>query len=385
MSTATLPVEAAAAEGDDQQRTPSLARPTTVAVVGAGDLAQAWARALRSVDGVETCRFLSSADEELQTALSEHHIDAAVFALRDGDASIAVKQAILSRRHVLVAGTLGLGSRQLLLLEELARGRGVSFVFDACGYADAAIAFARRMMRGETPIWRAKYLRGQRIDPNAGSLDHLAITTISRTLSLCAALPESVSALSTRSDAVAGAAESATIALGFEGGFLARIDVSLVEAQERDELTIACEGRTVLLGTGHHLPRLRVASVPNSEHHAPRSLTIEHPPIPDADPVRVSAEAFVASVREGARESNAREMAAATLVWEIARDSMASGGDPQSVPVNHPLSTRQRPSLQIIEGGGHTSADDTEIPRPRLRLLQGGRRAIQEDEPPRSA
>ena len=381
MSTATLSAPHTAVRGDNQCAQ-SIARPTTIAVVGAGDLAQSWSRALRSVDGTEIRRFLSASDENLIAALTDQEVAAAVFALRDGDASAAAKHAILSRCHVLVAGGLGLGSRQLLALDELARGRGATFVFDASGYADDAVAFARRMMRGETPIWRSKYVRAHRNSSVASSLDHLALIALGRVLALCEGLPEKVSALATRTGDETGTAESATIALGFEGGFLARLDVSLVEAQERDELTIVCEGRTVAMNASHNEPRLSVCSTSHADRNAPRALTIEHPPVSDSDPVLASAEAFVTSVREGARESNAREMAAATLVWEIARDSMASGGDPLPLPVNHPLSSRQRPALHVIEGGGQPSA---EVARPRLRLVQGGRSAVEENDPPRSA
>ncbi len=356
-----------------------IARPTTLAVVGAGDLAQSWARALRSIDGIEIRRFLTASDEDLHIALTEQEVDAVVFALRDGDASAAAKTAILSRCHVLVAGSLGLGSRQLLSLDELARGRNATLVFDACGYADEAVAFARRMMRGEVPVWRSKYVRAFQNSPAAVSIDQLALTALGRVLALCDGLPEKVSALAIRTEDETGAAEAATIALGFEGGFLVRLDISLVEAEPRDDLIIACQGRTVALD-GQHEPNLGVITAPH-----PRALTIEHPLASSGDPVVASAEAFVASIREGARESNAREMAAATLVWEVARDSMASGGDPLPLPINHPLSTRQRPTLHVIEGGGNPSASDVEIPRPRLRLVQGGRHAIEESEPPRSA
>ena len=199
---------------------------------------------------------------------------------------------------------------------------------------------------------------------------------MSRALALCDGLPSRVSALGTRFDAESGSDGAATIALGFDDEFLVRLDVSVGEVERRDEMTLACAGRTVSMDRmdGHSFVRIASGGSPEAR----RGTMIEVVSPRTTDRMREAAVEFVAAIRDAGGASNAREVAASALIWETARASMARGGDPLALPANHPLVGKSRPSLHVIEGGGHT----TDAAAPRLRVVQGGRREDTYSEPP---
>jgi hypothetical protein len=281
----------------------------------------------------------------------------------------------------MVAAPAMIESRDLLEQHELARGRGLALLFDAAGFADEGMDFARRMTQGREPMWRKRYLRALRCEADAGSLHHIGLDAISRVMALCEGLPTQVSALSTRFDEENGSDGAATIALGFEDNFLVRLDVSLGEVERRDEITLACEGRTVTLERRDGHSGVRIAAGGSSRETARTArrgtmIEVVSPQTPDR--MQEAAREFVEAVRGGNGASNAREVAGAALVWETARASMSRGGDPLALPASHPLLGTSRPSLQVIEGGGQT----TEGAAPQLRVVNGGRRDDAWSEPP---
>jgi hypothetical protein len=171
------------------------------------------------------------------------------------------------------------------------------------------------------------------------------------------------------------------VTLSFDGGSVAGLDISLVEPMLRQEITIACDGRTIVLDALDQRAPLQIQAA--ARHRGPRTAgqwaeTVSEHPLGDAgDRVARAAEAFVAAVRSGdASKTNAAEMADAALVWETARASMTRGGEllPLSADGAHPEA--RRPVLQLIHGGGRRSDDR---PAPELTLVARGA------QPPQSA
>lgn len=349
---------------------------TAIGVVGGDELGRRWRQSLLGIEGIRIEHFSTSSGEDLATAFTERSLQAIVLASPESNVLALAKRALVSRCHVMMAGYGAVDSKHVLELQELARGRRLSLLFDTGGFADEGIEFARRMTRGDEPIWRRRYLRALRCETSEVSLDAVGLDAMSRLLALCDGLPVKVSALATRFDAESGIDGAATVALGFEGDFLARLDVSLMEAERRDEITMACEGRTALVerANGHSAVQIATSASRDARH----ALTIEVVSPGGADRLQEAAAEFVATVRKRTHASNTRDIAGAALVWETARASMARGGDSLPLPSNHPLIATSRPSLQVIEGGGHT----TETAAPRLRVLQGGRRREQSSSPP---
>ena len=66
-------------------------------------------------------------------------------------------------------------------------------------------------------------------------------------LALAGGMPSRVSAFAPRVDDETGAADAAMVTLSFDGGSVAQLDVSLVEPMLRQEIAIACDGRTIVL------------------------------------------------------------------------------------------------------------------------------------------
>ena len=168
-----------------------------------------------------------------------------------------------------------------------------------------------------------------------------------------------MSALTPRVDDESGAADVAMIAMQFDGGPVARLDVSLVEPWPRQETVIGCDGRTIVINALDATAPLQIHA--SAKHRGPQrsgqwaETVSEHPLTPTGDRYAETAALFVDAVRKrSAAGTNARDLARATLVWETARASMSGAGEMLALPADGALVERRRPVLQVIEGGGHT-------------------------------
>jgi predicted dehydrogenase len=343
-----------------------------VTVAGDGPDADAWARALRGVDAVEVERVAAATDDELLEALSRPGIDAVAFVPAVPDLPNAIKRAVMTRRHVLVAGPVAISSRQLLAFDELARRRERVILFDTGTLADERLAFVRKMTFGQTALWRPRYVRSLRTGVHGrASLDDLAVADIAAVLSITGGMPSRVSGLTPRIDDESGPAEVAMVTLAFDGGPAARIDVSFVEPGLRHEVVIACDGRSIVLDEFDTRAPLQIQA--SARHRGPNrdgqwaETVSEHPPVDSATRLARAAEAFVAAVRKNdVATTNALDIAAASKVWETARASMTAGGEMLPLIAPDTLVHVARPSLQVIEGGGHRVQSAT---APELTLV----------------
>jgi predicted dehydrogenase len=337
-----------------------------ISVAGAGPDADAWARALRGVEDVEAQRLGADTDEELLDTLSRTDVDALAFVPPVHDLPGAIKRAVMARRHVLIAGPVALSAKQLLALDDLAHRRERVILFDTGNLADERLAFVRKMTAGPQALWRPRYIRSLRTGaPGRASLDDLAVADITAVLSIGGA-PSRVSALAPRTDDESGPADVAIVTLVFDGGSAARIDISLVEPAPRQEIVIACDGRTVVLDAFDVRAPLQIQA--SARHRGPQrdaqwAETVSEHPVADAVPrVARAAELFVAAVRkDDVASTNAGSLAAAAHVWETARASIARGGEMLPLAEATPLARAGRPALQLIEGGGH-SVESAAVP-----------------------
>lgn len=350
------------------------AHSTVISVIGDGAEADGWVRALRGVEGVEVQRVAPGSEDELLGALSRASVHGVVCARTAPDLPGLVRQALMARRHVLIAGPVALTSTQIMSLEELARRRERSLVFDMAGLGDERLAFVRKMTSGPQGLWRPRYVRSLRTGTQSdATLDELAISDLAVALAVVGGAPEQVSAVSPRVDDEAGAADAAMVTVSLEGGPVVRVDVSLVEPWQRQELVVACDGRTIVMDALDARAPLQIHAA--TRHRVPQgggqwAETVNEHPAPDAVGRDVrAAEAFVAAVRtDDVSLTNARELAVASLVWEKARESMSRGG--QSATVTEAGHTG-RPTLQLIRGGGHR----VEAATPELTVVRTPQRA----------
>ena len=336
--------------------------PINVTVAGAGADADAWARALRGVDAADVHRVTAATDDELLGALSEPGIDAVAFVPPMADLPNAIKRAVMAGRHVLVAGPVAIASKQLLAFDEVARRRNRVILFDTGNVADDRLAFIRKMTGGPAALWRPRYVRSLRtgIHGRAG-LDDLAVADIATVLSITGGTPSRVSGLTPRVDDESGPGDVAMVTLAFDGGPAARIDLSFVEPALRQEIVVACDGRSIVLDAFDVRAPLQIQAA--AHHRGPHrdgqwaETVSEHPLVETGSRLARAAELFAAAVRKNdASVTNALELATAAKVWETARASMSSGGEmlPMSAPA--PLGSAARPALHVIEGGGHRVA-----------------------------
>lgn len=333
----------------------------TITVVGAGPEADAWVRALRGIDGISAERLAGATDDELLENLSRTGVDAVAFTAAVADLPGAIKRSVMAGRDVLVAMPIALRSAQLLAIDELAQRRGRVILFDTGSLGDERLDFVRKMTSGTQSLWRTRYIRSLRTGVHgAATLDELAIADLATVLSLAGGMPSSVSAVAPRVDDETGAADVAMATLSFDGGPVARVDVSLVEPALRQEVVVACDGRSVVLDSLDARAPLQIQA--SARHRGPQqggqwAETISEHPLGDAsDRLSRAALMFVTALR--ARDltaTNALAIATATLVWETARASMARGGEQLSMSAGTPLADARRPALQLIHGGGHRS------------------------------
>ncbi len=354
-----------------------------IAVIGDGATADVCARNLRGIDGVEIARGGGDGDV-VPEQLTRDDVAAVAFAAPVADLGGATKRALVAGRDVFVAMPSALASKQLRALDDIARRRRGILMFDACGLADERVAFARKMTGGDQALWRPRYVRSLRTGV-ALSLDEAAIADVGVLLSILSALPVRVSAVAPRPDDETGATDAASITLMFEDGLIGRIDVSLIEPAQRQEIAIACDGRTLHLDALDARAPLQIHAA--SAHRGPRAgaqwaeTVNEHPVGAAHDHDAATAAAFVAAVR--ARDlaaGNAAAIADAASVWETARESIARGGEMMDVLGASPqLVTGTRPALKLIRGGGRTT---DQRPAPTLTLVG---REHEADDAPRSA
>lgn len=331
----------------------------TITVAGSGVRAASYAAALRAIEHVDVHTIDTTSEEALLAHFAEHAPDAVVFVTPVADLQGAIKRALMARRHVLVAGPVAIASKQIASAEAAARSRNRVLMFDTGHLADERIAFVRKMTAGPQALWRPRYVRSLRTGEAAddATLDELAIADIAAALALLGGMPSRVSAIAPRIDDESGAADAAMLTMMFDGGPAARVDVSLMEPEPRQEIVLACDGRTIVLDAFDARAPIKITAA--ARHRGPArgagqwaETVTEHPSGTQADRLAAAASAFVAAVR--ARDvvaSNAAEVASAALVWEAARSSMSAGGALTDVEAAE-LTTR--PALQIIRGGGHT-------------------------------
>ena len=356
-----------------------------IAVAGTGDSVPAWGRALRACEGVDVRTLSGASADDVLNELADKELGAIVFASPLRELGAMVKRAVVARKHVLAAP--GVGDSILLLdLDELARRRGRTLLFDACGLSDNRLAFVRRATRGDNPLRRPRHLRVLRSAPGQGAdaLEDMALEAISRVLVLSGELPCRVSAYAPRFQDENAAPPFIGVTLTFPSGASAHIEISAAEPEPRDELTAITESRTITLDALSQTAPLRVLSLVRRgeravEHFGARAETVAGAERSRCDRVAAS---FVEAIRAGHAVCNARQFAGAALVWETARSSMARGGEFTALPLHHPLVATPRPNLYVLEGGGQTTE---RAAAPVLRVMQGGRRPGPIAPPPRSA
>jgi predicted dehydrogenase len=355
----------------------------TIAVAGRGEDAARWTRALRGCDGASAELVTLSTPDDLLHTLAREHIGAIAFAGNLDDLAGAVKRALMANRHVFVFGPSAIASKHLLALDALARRRGRVLLFDTEGFGDERTAFVRKMTTGPRALWRPRYLRSLRTGGSGSSLEALAIADVACAMSLLGGVPARVAAIAPRLDDESGSAEVAMVTLMFDGGPAARIDVSLIEQEPRHEITLACDGRTVVLDAFNARSPLRIeanarqrGSQLRGEQSGAWAETVTERPLDlVADRVGRAAAAFVAAARaRDVTASNARTLADATRVWERARTSMTNGGAPVEVD---PVRT-ERPRLKLIVGGGQVDASSS---APELTMISGRAAPAPEFEP----
>ncbi|HYM16339.1 MAG TPA: hypothetical protein VEZ14_12340 [Dehalococcoidia bacterium] len=346
---------------------------TVINVVGDGAEADAWVRALRGVEGVETER-LAAGEDALLSALSRPEVRAIAFASAAPDLSGVLRRTLMARRHVLVGPPVALASGQLSALAALAVARGRTIVFDTGALGDERFAFVRRMTGGTQGLWRPRYVRSLRTGVHgAATLDELAINDLATVLSLVGGTPAQVSAVSPRVDDEAGAADVVMATVSLEGGPIVRVDVSMMEPWLRQEVVVACDGRTVVLDALDARAPLQIHAA--TRHRVPQGggqwaeTVSEHPAGDDTSRRARAASAFAEAVRtDGVSLTNAGDLAIAAHIWERARESLARGGE--RVAIAGPGGS-VRPALRVIHGGGqHIDAE-----APALTLLRPSRPA----------
>ncbi len=334
---------------------PATVRDLRITVTGDPGQSERWARALRAVEGVSARVLQAPNDDESLAELTRDDVDAVAFATPAADLPTSIRRALIAGRNVLLAGPVALDAKQLRAIDASARARRCLVMVDTGVRCDERFAFVRKMVCGRQALWRPLYVRSLRTGDSRHSLDELAIADIATVLQIAGATPAHVSAVSPRADDETGTANVAMATLMFDGGLVARIDVSLLEPEPRYEIAVACDGRTLMVDAYNERTPLQIQAA--GKHRGPQrsgawAETInEHPVSDEGERIARSAAAFVSAVRSAdAAATNLADLATAALVWERARESMTSGGERVSIADDDDAISR--PVLRLIEGAG---------------------------------
>jgi len=349
--------------------------PITVAVAGAGEEAARIARALRGCDAVEVTRITGASEEELNDQLASDGVDAIAFVTPLPDLAVSVRRALMANRHVLIAGPAALSSAQLISLDDLARRRSRVVTLDAGFAADERIAFVRKMAASPGALWRPRYIRAVRTGAERHTLDEIAIAELACIFSIMGASPATISAVGPRIDDECGHAAAAMLTMTFDGGPVASVDISLIESAHRRDITVACDGRTIVLDAFDTRAPLQIQAAGRhrgpQDGHAWAENVIEFPvAAAPLDRTAAAAAEFIAAVRSRDLAAiNLAASAAAAAAWELARDSIAAGGELRRMDDDDASGRATRPELHIIHGGGqahpHAAPPDLTLIRRR--------------------
>jgi predicted dehydrogenase len=333
--------------------------PIGVGVVGAGpwglNVAHAFARArdarllaIADLDGDRLARAGAAHAGvalvgELDALLALEGLDAVAVAVDSPRHHAVAKRALLAGRHVLVEKPMALSVAEGAELVELAERRGLELMVGHVLLHHPGLARARAIVAGGE-LGRILYLHATRVGfgtvrPGESAWWSIAPHDVAAALHLFDAVPTHVSAtgagyLQVRQHDVAFGT------LTFGDGRVAHVHVSWLAPEKRRLLTVVGSHKMLTFDETDHERPLRVhdrAFVPAAARAGfiGRAGEIEAPALPAVEPLLAECEAFVASVRRGARDERARVERARGLavlrVLEAGERSMRAGGAPVEV------------------------------------------------------
>lgn len=333
----------------------------TVALLGDGEDARRWARALRE------SATLRPYPDELPGG-----IDAVVLTRGTHDPFARAKEALSAGINVLFASPFLLSPWQASILDALSRREGRILRFIEPFQYGRGFRFLRRLLEGREPFWRPLYLRTLCIAAPEGSarIDELA----TQELAICDALldgePQHVTASAARRDEV-GEVCAAFLAVQYADGPLVQCTISVAEAPGVRQLVAVMAERTVIMDELDPVTPLRVLGSDEGPAHDDllhAATCGSEQDVPDPDVIVAEAQRFAGAVAsDDISASNAERWTRVAGLWWAARQSMSFGG-PVDVP-SMPLRPGQTtpPPLRVIEGGGKTAGRARS--RPRLTVV----------------
>jgi len=311
-----------------------------VALVGEGEGARTWRDALRPLADVVPLPETLGGIEALVLAPGAH------------DPFARASDALLADLPVLYAAPFALSPWHTARLSELSRARRLLLRFVEPFRYRQGFPFLRRLLQGQEPFWRPRYLRLLCLEePDAGlRIDELA----TEQLAVCDALlndePRHASAAAVRCDDT-GDVCAAFLTLQYGSGTTVQCTISLVEATHGRQLVAVAPERTIILDDLDPVASVRI--VGGAEHEPGEALDERSHRLlasSGVDPVEEEARAFVEAVRSGDRRSaNGDRWSRVAGLWWAARRSMTVDG-----PVEVPAPSTEPPPLKVIEGGGKT-------------------------------
>jgi predicted dehydrogenase len=287
---------------------------------------------------------------ELDELLADEELDAIVLETRLDAVPAYARRALEADKHVLVHGPLARSASEADALVALAEAKGRRL---RAVHPSAARAGARRLrsLVGRGELGEVYYVTASRsVQARRGTDRDLiwdaAADVVALVLDLVADQPIEVQA---RLDSYVTETPDVLVgALRFATGIAAYLDVSRVNAQQLDRVTVVASRMTAVLDLASPGDELTLFAGPGCEDGTgarlePGDRLVPH--LPSADPLRTVCEDFVAAVRSTLDEPGARDAAAVVRVVELLAGSPALADQPVARPA-------AAPELRVVEAPG---------------------------------
>lgn len=281
--------------------------------------------------------------------LADPNVDAVAVAVDAPNHFALTRAALEAGRHVFVEKPLALSVAEAEILCALAERRGRTLMVGHLLLYHPAIVKARELIDGGA-LGDLLYMYAQRV--NLGIVREtenawwsLAPHDIAVALHLARDVPTEVNVMgASYLQRERGIEDIAFATLRFASGLLAHLHVSWLDPHKRRSLTVVGSRQMLTFDDTASSEKLRIydkSAMPKPGHTtyaegvAVRSGTVVSPILPNAEPLRLECDHFLACVGTGERpRSDGRQGLAVVKILEAGQRSMALGGRPVPVPVD---------------------------------------------------
>jgi hypothetical protein len=312
--------------------------PLLFALLGSGERGLPWSAALPAILPCATTRFVRPGQADGIVVAGS---------LDDDGAFRQATGALLMGMPLLCTTPEKLHHSQIAELCRIATRSGSTLRFTEPIERRKDVHFMRRLLAGQDPLLRPRYIRVLRLVSREGdlTLDQCLGQELGAATSLLKSLPERVHAVASHRDIERATALFLTLEYG--DGLPYQCTISLAEGIDSRQVVAGTDGRPLVFNQGW----------PSNGAESDDSLALSDELAGFCNAVRFNDVSF----------GNAALWSHIAKLCSAARESLAPGG-PVALASARPENQAKPPHLRLLQGGGHSRGRGR---RPRLTLVAG--------------